>query len=702
MSAAERLARAYGEHRLAVCWTVTNDPEVVDPETGDKLAKTCRTRGWQHTKPYPGPDFAAGEFCERVKARNPGIVAAASGLLCLDLDEGGRALLARLFSEDLPVTVEVHSTPALGKGHLWFRPPDGKPGGVFELGADGVEYWSEKYLLAPPARHPDGHLYAFAQGRGLGEVAIATMPIAAYELLAAEWRGPGRDGPAPSDAPIPKGKRYQDLLSVAGAMRRAGAGEPEIAAALLVRNERLATPPHSRQKVEQLASDVVARYAPGQTPGDEWWWRKGDDDGEGAEGPVFIRLADVTERTIEWFWEGRIPWGMPTLVGGDGGVGKSTMLQDLGARMSRGEGPPGAGGGEPRSVVILSGEEDAGAVIRPRMRLMGADLERVLVLDLDQAGFTLPSGMSRLAAICRDEGAGMVVVDTGPAFMDPGLKSNTEEDIRRVLRPLAALAEELRLVVAVLAHLNKDSTRDSRHRVMGGAAWVNAARSVLLVGPPPGKDAREVPERMVAVEKSNLAAYPPAVAFTLTPAEQDPRYGVISWGGEVPGVRAGDLVSRRPDGEERSEREEAAEFLRTELADAPRPVSEMEAAAKAAGLGWATVKKAKADVGVASKKDSFGGPWMWSLMGAATKGDSTQSPLGRAGSVSLGEKPSTMRVSGEGRPRRETHSESVSLGGEEGLDGDDYAARFQAENEPLFSPPASDPDDPSPRHEGGA
>jgi hypothetical protein len=325
----------------------------------------------------------------------------------------------------------------------------------------------------------------------------------------------------------------------------------------------------------------------------------------------FVRLAEIGEREVEWYWQGRIALANVTVIAGGGGVGKSTLAQELAARMTRGQAPPGGDSAGRRSVVILTAEEDAAAVVRPRMRLMGADLQRVILLDPNAAPLTFPSGAEALAQRCRAEDAGMLIVDTGPAFLDRGLRSNTEEDIRRFLAPLRALAEELRAVVLVLAHLNKDATRGARQRVMGGVAWVNAPRQVLMVGPPPGEDPRETGERLVAVEKNNLGVYPPAVAFRLAPATDEPSRAVVAWGGEVAGVRSADLVSEGPSSEERSERETAVEFLKAELAEGPRPVAELRRVATDLALAWRTVERAKRDLGVRAAKAGFHEGWTW-------------------------------------------------------------------------------------------
>ena len=299
----------------------------------------------------------------------------------------------------------------------------------------------------------------------------------------------------------------------------------------------------------------------------------------------FVCLSEVEEREIDWFWPGRIARANVVVLAGDGGIGKSTLAQEIGARVSRGQAPPGGSPDQPRSVLVLTAEEDASAVIRPRMRMMGADLERVFVLDPEEAGMTFPSGADRLETRCRVEGAGLVVIDTGPAFLDRDLSSNNEEDVRRFIAPLRLLAERLRLVVIVLAHLNKATGMSAGHRLMGGVAWRNAPRQVLLVGAPPGQDPRETGDRLVGVEKNNLGVYPPAFAFRLAPAPEDATRAVVAWGQEVDGVRVADLVKDPPSEQERAESLEASEMLLDLLSGGPLKADDFQRQANAAGIG---------------------------------------------------------------------------------------------------------------------
>ncbi len=368
-------------------------------------------------------------------------------------------------------------------------------------------------------------------------------------------------------------------------------------------------------------------------------------DAEGAQAelaqlPAGFRVAStIRRRSITWLLGQRIPSAEVVCLAADGGTGKSTFAQELTARVTRGDCrdlPGGSDQHEARGVVLLTVEEDPDAVVKPRLEAMGADLERVLILsdagDGDTPPLTLPSGESRLEEAIEFVRAVLVVIDTGPGFLDSGMKSNSEEDVRRFYRPLIRIAREHRLVVLVICHLNKGSDV-ARHRVTGSAAWVNVPRSVLIMGPPPGADPLETPERLIAVVKANLIGgrMPEAIGMTLESAATDNTVAVIRWGTEQAGIRATDLTTHLS-ADDQGEREECMDAIRDLLADGARPAKECEDALKGAGHKAATIRRARKSLFVSRDagtvfQEGFRGPWMWRLP-ASTNGQSVPvSPL---------------------------------------------------------------------------
>ena len=170
--------------------------------------------------------------------------------------------------------------------------------------------------------------------------------------------------------------------------------------------------------------------------------------------------------------------------------------------------------------------------------------------------------------------------------------------------PLAALAEKHGVAVIGILHLTKNEQRKALHRVIGSVAFVAAARTVFAVGQDPDDPAKRI---LVGV-KNNLAAEPDALAFRIV---ED---GSLVWEGAVDGADAETILSSGGTQGERTERNEAKDFLRDILGDGPVPVKEIQTAARSNGISDATLKRAKADLKIrAERVGGIGkdGRWAW-------------------------------------------------------------------------------------------
>ena len=120
-----------------------------------------------------------------------------------------------------------------------------------------------------------------------------------------------------------------------------------------------------------------------------------------------VRLSDVVPESLRWLWKDRIPAGKITVLDGDPGLGKSTLLCEFAARISRGEALPGgdAAPAAPRGVLLFSAEDDLFDTIRPRIDAAGGDPQRIVafvaVPDGTDTGrpFALPGDLPLLEAI---------------------------------------------------------------------------------------------------------------------------------------------------------------------------------------------------------------------------------------------------------------------------------------------------------------
>src|SRR5438105_8681917 len=94
-------------------------------------------------------------------------------------------------------------------------------------------------------------------------------------------------------------------------------------------------------------------------------------------------VSQLTARSLDWLWPGRLALGKLAILDGDPGLGKSLLTLDLCARLSTGRPmPDGSPGPDVASSVVLNGEDGGADTVAPRLEALGADLDRVFVLDV--------------------------------------------------------------------------------------------------------------------------------------------------------------------------------------------------------------------------------------------------------------------------------------------------------------------------------
>jgi hypothetical protein len=312
----------------------------------------------------------------------------------------------------------------------------------------------------------------------------------------------------------------------------------------------------------------------------------------------------VTPEQVRWLWPGYIPFGKVTVLDGDPGLGKSTIAIDLAARLSTGGELPNGKRHKPMGTILMMGEDGAGDTIVPRLINAGADLARVGIQDgyiNDKGNIIPPSFPSDIPKLKEDilaANAGMVVIDPIMSYLDPDINSNNDQQIRRALMPLAALAEETGVAIVMLRHLNKSSSSSALYRGGGSIGFVGVARSGLIVARDP-----DAPERVVlASTKSNLGPPPPALNYRLVGCENGAAR--VEWEGHSTHT-AETLVQNQVSSEDRSAMDEAIAFLRESLSIGIRLAKEVQKEARDAGISERTLRRAREMLGI-----TMDSPWM--------------------------------------------------------------------------------------------
>jgi hypothetical protein len=346
-------------------------------------------------------------------------------------------------------------------------------------------------------------------------------------------------------------------------------------------------------------------------------------DGRTASKLVAQCAADIAPEPVEWLWPRRIALGKQTLIAGEAGLGKSQLaIAIIAAVTSGGVWPCGEGEAPIGNAIILSAEDGARDTVVPRLMAAGADLDRVhlvnaVMLDSgNRRAFNLQTDLDLLEQKIRQVGSVRLIgIDPISSYLGPKVDSHVNAAVRGVLEPIGEMAERLRAAVLSITHPPKGTGTTAINRFIGSVAFVAAARAAFMVTRDPDNDDR----RLFLPVKNNLAPLGKGLAFRL---EQrivgDPGKGIIgssiAWEGAPVTITANQAL-QAADGQATGgapDRAEAEEFLQENL---PMAVKELRAEARAAGLSWATLRRAKKRLDVKAKKTGMDQGWTWELPG---------------------------------------------------------------------------------------
>lgn len=334
-------------------------------------------------------------------------------------------------------------------------------------------------------------------------------------------------------------------------------------------------------------------------------------------------VSSVQPTKIHWMCKGRLAAGKITVLDGDPGLGKSTMMLDWVARITTGRALPGMDGWmdnvqvtKPRGVVLLSAEDDESDTIRPRLDAAGADCSKVVLLKMvDEAGNEfLPTLGQHLWAIERQVDAvdaALLVVDPFMAYLEAEVNSNRDQDVRRVLSPVASMAHRTKCGVSVLRHLNKAVGMAGMYRGGGSIGIIGAARVGLLAHK--DNDDETGQRRFLMVQKCNIGPEALTLVYRIVGVEESDS-SRVEWLGES-AVTASAVMGQPVDRVEREELTDAELWLADMLGEGSMSSNDVYRDGAKAGYSAKTVKKAKSSLGVKSVKQGYGkeGSWYWSL-----------------------------------------------------------------------------------------
>ena len=308
--------------------------------------------------------------------------------------------------------------------------------------------------------------------------------------------------------------------------------------------------------------------------------------------------SEVVSTPVRWLWYPFIAVGKITLLQGDPGDGKSTMMMNLIATVTTGGTlPTGVQLEKAEKVIYQCSEDGAADTIKPRLEKEGADCRKVAFVNEEIAGgLTLDDERIRKAII--EFRPRLVVIDPIQAY----LSSDTDLQIagreRRLMHHLGMWATAYDCAIVLIGHLNKKEGAKGLYRSLGSIDVVAASRSVLQVERNPENPCI----RLVRQIKNSLGPDGAEIGFFIT--EEDG----FQW------LDSSDKQSdeaQKYSADFKTKAEKASFLIKKLLAEGDMPSKGIHETLKKAGISRRTIEETKKVLGIQSYRKMR--RWYWTI-----------------------------------------------------------------------------------------
>lgn len=316
-------------------------------------------------------------------------------------------------------------------------------------------------------------------------------------------------------------------------------------------------------------------------------------------GPDYLKTYDqIQSRKVRWLWYPYIALGKITLLQGDPGDGKSTMMLNLIAELSKaGQLPNKTKIAAPMRSLYQCSEDDAYETIKPRLESFKADCSNVEFIDEEMVeNLTLDDEKIREAIVLFKPQ--LVVIDPLQSYIGEGCSIYTASRARKLMHNLSIWATKYKCAIVLVSHFTKNESAKDLYRGIGSIDVVAAARSVLQVESDPENHS----VKKVKQVKNSLAPQGEDVFYELS------RDAGFQW---IDTVQKETAKTERQKNKPISKTEAAAVFIADRLQGGMLPANELMDIFKGMNLSDRTIRNAKKELGIISvRKDK---QWYWSL-----------------------------------------------------------------------------------------
>jgi putative DNA primase/helicase len=330
-----------------------------------------------------------------------------------------------------------------------------------------------------------------------------------------------------------------------------------------------------------------------------------------------INGATVVPVPICWAWKGYFARGKLHLLAGAKGTGKTTIAVSLAAAFTTGGKLPDRSQAPLGDVLMWSGEDDLADSILPRLIACGGDPRRFnfvddVIRDGKRRPFDPSCDMPALIAAAQKLPE-LVFLIVDPIVSAVAGDSHKNAEVRRGLQPTVDLLRATRAAGLGITHFTKGTAgQDPIDRINASLAFGAVPRVVFGAAKP--RDPTTGKRCFLRVA-SNIGPEGGGFEYDL---EQQllPDFAFtaqhVVWGAQLDGD-ARTLLSEVEESPEPRKRDQAKDWLLDRLAAGPVLQVDLEAAAKAEGISFRTLRRAKSDNQIVAERDGTTGVWHWRL-----------------------------------------------------------------------------------------
>ena len=314
----------------------------------------------------------------------------------------------------------------------------------------------------------------------------------------------------------------------------------------------------------------------------------------------FTLYSERKAKEIEWLWYPYIAIGKITLLQGNPGDGKSTMMMNIIASLSKGEKIIDTAEAQyPAKVLYQCSEDGLDDTIVPRLIKAGANCNNIAFIDEDiYEGISIDD--ERLRITIEEFKPKLVVIDPIQAYISNVGDMQSVGKARKLMKKLGIWADRYRCAVVLIGHMNKRSGGNEMYRGLGSIDLNASARIVLQI-----EQEDEEPKIMKLVQiKNNLAPKSGAIYYRIN---EDEGFKWLQYESELLNNDMGEFAIEIY----KTKAELAVSLIRSQLSEGDTESEMMLNILKENGISERTARRVKEDMGVTAYQKNR--KWYWSL-----------------------------------------------------------------------------------------